>query len=297
MRRVCLVLFALILVGSPVSLPAWGGEGHKLILDRAIDLLPPDLRVAFEKDRAILVERSVDPDLWRVVGFAEEDPRHFLDYDAYGAYPFADLPVDYGEALQKYGRDTITKNGVLPWHAAEIYGRLVRAFEAHKAGSGYGASNALYLAAVLSHYVADAHQPFHAVLNYDGQLTNQHGIHGRFEGDLVRRYLDRLTVAPAPARPLTEPRDVLFDTLRESARLVEGLLAADLEAVGTRTEYDDGYYAELFAKTRPVLERRLGEAATVVAGLITGAWEQAGRPDLTTRTPRPPQKVRSRIAK
>lgn len=297
MRRFSLMLVVVIVLGAPVPLGAWGAEGHRLILDRAIDLLPPDMRPAFEQDRAMLVERSVDPDLWRIVGFEEEAPRHFLDYDAYGAYPFAGLPQDYGAALEKYGRETITKNGVLPWHAAEIYGRLVRAFEAHKGGSGYGLSNALYLAAVLSHYVADAHQPFHAVLNYDGQLTDQHGVHGRFESDLVRRFRADLTFTPAPASPLTAPRDVLFDTLRESARLVEGLLAADLAAVGNRAEYDDGYYAEFFAQTKPVVERRLSDAMTVVAGLIAGAWEQAGRPDLNTRAPRPPQKVRGRIAK
>jgi hypothetical protein len=297
MRRICLMLLMLLLLATPASLGAWGAEGHRLILDRAIDLLPPEMRPAFEKERAMLVERSVDPDLWRVVGFEEEAPRHFLDYDAYGAYPFADLPADYGAALEKHGRETIVKNGVLPWHAAEIYGRLVRAFEAHKNGSGYGLSNALYLAAVLSHYVADAHQPFHAVLNYDGQLTNQHGVHSRFESDLVSRFRGQLVFSPSPARPLTAPRDVLFETLRESAKLVDGLLKADLEAVGSRTEYDDGYYAEFFKPSKPVIERRVSEAMTAVAGLIAGAWEQAGRPDLNTQAPRRVQKVRSRIAK
>ncbi|MEW5983431.1 MAG: hypothetical protein AB1806_13840 [Acidobacteriota bacterium] len=296
MRRFCSALLVLLL-GVPASLGAWGAEGHRLILDRAIDLLPREMRPAFERERAMLIERAVDPDLWRVAGFEEEAPRHFLDFDAYGVYPFAELPADYGAALQKFGRETVTKNGLLPWHAAEIYGRLVRAFEAQKSGAGYGLSNALFLAAVLSHYVADAHQPFHAVVNYDGQLTNQHGVHGRFESDLVSRYRGQLVFSPAPARPLAAPRDVLLDTLRESARLVDGVLAADLEAVGTRTEYDDGYYAEFFARTKPLVERRMSEAMTAVAGLIAGAWEQAGRPDLNARTPRPVQKVRSRIAR
>ena len=54
----------------------------------------------------------------------------------------------------------------------------------------------LFFSATLGHYMGDAHVPFHAVLNYDGQLTNQHGIHARFEAMLFERYRDRLTIAP-----------------------------------------------------------------------------------------------------
>jgi hypothetical protein len=43
---------------------------------------------------------------------------------------------------------------------------------------------------------------------------------------------------------------------------------------------------------RPILEQRLGEAITATAGLIMGAWEQAGRPVLKPAGPRPPQKIK-----
>jgi hypothetical protein len=173
-------------------------------------------------------------------------------------------------------------------------GRLLRAFEAHKNGQRYGLSNAVYLTAVLAHYVADAYQPFHAVLNYDGQLTNQHGIHARFEDELPTRFASRLTYTPAAPRPVLDTRDATFDALASGAVLVDGLLAADRRAAEGRTEYDDGYYEAFFTATQPVFERRASEAITAVAGVILGAWEQAGRPDLSQPVPRPVRKIRGR---
>lgn len=296
MRRVVAVAVVLALVSS-VPAGAWGGGGHRLILDRAIDLLPPDLRAAFDAERSTLLAHASDPDFWRVAGFEEEAPRHFLDIDAYGPPPFSALPRDLGAAIEKFGPETVTKNGLLPWRAAEMRGRLVRAFEAHKNGQRYGLGNAIYLTAVLAHYVADAYQPLHAVVNYDGQLTNQHGIHARFEDDLPTRFASRLTYTPTGPRPVLETRDAMFDALASGAVLAEGLLAADRRAAEDRTEYDDGYYEAFFTATRPVLERRTSEAITAVAGVILGAWEQAGKPDLRTPVPRPVQTIRGHGAR
>jgi hypothetical protein len=298
MRRIAAVALVAVtgLIGT-AQVGAWGGGGHRLILDRAIQLLPPELRAAFDAERTKLLEHASDPDLWRVAGFEEEAPRHFLDMDAYGPPPFGALPRDLGAAIEKYGTETVTKNGLLPWRAAEIRGRLVRAFEAHGNGQRYGLGNAVYLSAVLAHYVADAYQPFHAVLNYDGQLTNQHGIHARFEDELPARFASRLTYAPAAPRPILETRDATFEALASGAMLVEGLLAADRRAAEGRTEYDDGYYEAFFTAAQPVLERRMSDAITAVAGIILGAWEQAGTPDLTTPLPRPAQKIRGRGAR
>jgi hypothetical protein len=296
MRRLVALAVVAGLAGT-VPVGAWGGGGHRLILGRAIDLLPPELRAAFDAERASVLAHASDPDLWRIAGFEEEAPRHFLDIDAYGPPPFSALPRDLGAAIEKYGPESVQKNGLLPWRAAEMRGRLVRAFEAHRDGQRYGSGNAMYLTAVLAHYVADAYQPFHAVMNYDGQLTGQHGIHARFEDELPSRFAARLTYTPAAPRPVLDTRDAAFDALVSGAALVEGLLAADRRAAEGRTEYDDGYYDRFFEAVRPVVERRTSEAITAVAGVILGAWEQADRPDLTKPVPRPVQKIRGRGAR
>lgn len=299
MRRLAAAGAAAVILGwiSAASVGAWGGGGHRLILDRAIQLLPAGLRAAFDAERDTLLSHASDPDLWRVAGFEDEAPRHFLDIDAYGPPPFAALPRDLGAAIERYGPETVTKNGLLPWRAAEMRGRLVRAFEAHRNGQRYGLGNAVYLTAVLAHYVADAHQPFHAVLNYDGQLTGQQGIHARFEDELPTRFASRLRYAPSAPRPIVEARDAVFEALTSGAGLTEGLLEADRRAAQGRTEYDDAYYEAFFAAAQPVLERRTSEAITAVAGVILGAWEQAGRPDVSKPIPRPVQKIRGRGAR
>ena len=83
-------IVALALCGLlPAQASAWGFEAHRAIADRAIELLPPAIRPLFDKRRAFVVERSIDPDLWRNAGWDEEPPHHFLDMDhpAFGAYP------------------------------------------------------------------------------------------------------------------------------------------------------------------------------------------------------------------
>jgi hypothetical protein len=291
MRRT--VLAVLVLVACGVPLGAWGGEGHRFILDRAIALLPAPIKPVFEKNRLMLLERSVDPDLWRTVGFDEEAPRHFLDYDAYGAFPFTSLPREYGAALAKFGHETIVKNGTLPWHTVEMHGRLLRAFEQQKRQGG-GVDTIMVLSAVVSHYIADAHQPMHATLNYDGQLTDQLGLHSRFESELFRRYVSKLVIDPKPLAPIAHPGSAIFDALLSSAQAVPPILKADADAARSRTEYDDGYFEALYGATGPILERRVNEAIAMTAAVITGAWENAGRPDLTLERARTVRKIRGK---
>jgi hypothetical protein len=288
------VIGLMVTLMVPSTAGAWGFEAHKFIVSRAIDILPAPLRPFFEANRAFIVERSIDPDLWRTAGFTEEPPNHFLDFDAYGTFPFNELPRDYGDALKKYGIDELRQNGLVPWRTHEIAGRLIRGFAAlHKNGQ-YAHSDIRFFSAIIGHYVADAHVPFHAVLNYNGQLTGQTGIHNRWEDELFTRYQKHLVINPGPLRPIKHERDFMFQTLLDSFQLADGVLAADKEAIGDRDVYDDKYFETLFARTRPVMEKRLNDAITAVASIITSAWEQAGKPPLSASPPaRTPQRRRT----
>lgn len=293
MRVAIAGLLAAILV-VPSTAHAWGFEAHKFIVSRAIDILPEPIRPFFEANRTFVVERAIDPDLWRNAGFTEEPPNHFLDLDAYGPYPFKDLPREYDEALKKHGLDKLKDNGLLPWRTHEIAGRLIRGFEAlHKNGQ-YARSDIRFFTAIIGHYVADAHVPLHAVLNYNGQLTGQTGLHNRWEDDLFVRYQKQLAFKPGPLRRIQNERDFVFEALLESSQLVPALLAADKEAIGTRDAYDDQYFETFFARTRPTLEKRVSDAIAAVASIISSAWEQAGKPALPVNPPpRTPQRRRT----
>jgi hypothetical protein len=288
--RIAAAFVVLTLLPAPAF--AWGLVGHRLIMARAIDLLPPELKPFFVKHRDEIVVRAVDPDTWRVAGWPE-NAHHFLDFGVpeYGKPPFTELPRDYDAALQKFGRSTLERNGLLPWRLAEFFGQLRRGFEGFGRQSAFATTDVILFSASMSHYIQDAHQPFHGTDNYDGQLTGQRGIHARFETNLIERFQSRLTLNPPAPKPITNPRDESFRVLIDSYDLVDGILQADKTAVAGKETYDDDYYEKLFAAVKPVIDRRISAAISATASLIMGAWEAAGRPTLKLEDARPVEKV------
>lgn len=287
-RAACLLAACYFLAPSPVT--AWGFEAHKFIMGRAISLLPAQIRPFFEATRISVVEHSIDPDLWRTAGWAEESSRHFLNIDAYGAHPFEEVPRDLDEAIKKHGLEFVTRNGTLPWRTVDVHRQLVEAFRQEQP---YARESIAFFASLIGHYVSDGHVPFHATLNHDGDVTQQRGIHARFEAELFERYRTWMRISPRPVFRIPDPREFMFDTLMESNGLAQPLLEADKRAAAGRQRYDDGYYAMFFGKGRPLLERRLSESITAVASMITAAWIEAGRPAVPVQAPRkPPARIR-----
>jgi hypothetical protein len=291
---VALAVLAVLLL-LPGRADAWGFEAHKFIMERAIALLPPGLRPLFEKHRATVIERAIDPDTWRTAGFDAEAPNHFIDIDweGYGKYPFAELPRDYAAAVGKFGADRVRENGTLPWRTEESFGNLRREFMDYgRSPTAFAQFDLILFSAILAHYVSDAHVPLHAVINHDGQLTGQHGLHARFESIQFERFRDRLTIAPKPIAPVRQPREFIFDRVLEGTQLVPVVLKADLAAIGSRDVYDDQYYAAFFDRDKAVLEQRVTESIAAVAAFITGAWEAAGKPPVPVNPPASPQRRR-----
>ena len=289
MRKAGIVTIALAVLLLPRPAAAWGFEAHKFILTQAIELLPDEIRPYFEKHRDVFVERAIDPDLWRNAGYEEESPNHFVDMDAYGPHPFKDLPHEYDAAVKKHGQAFVTRNGTLPWRAEEMYRKLVEAFTQK---ASYSRDNIKYFAAWVGHYVGDAHVPFHAALNHDGQLTGQYGLHSRFETELFERYRDKLNVSPGPVVTVKNPREFMFESLTASFTFVQTILDADKRAIAGRDVYDDQYFTLFLSKAQPVLEKRLADSIQATASVITAAWTEAGKPPLPLESPRLPRKVR-----
>jgi hypothetical protein len=279
-----LVTIAVTLVPSPLY--AWGFVGHRLIMSRAIDLLPPALKPFFDANKTEIVVRVVDPDVWRNVPW-DDSPNHFVDFGMpeLGPPPFDALPRSYDAALQKFGMATLRNIGLLPWREAEMFGSLARAFAALGHGQQFSPSNVILFSAVASHYIEDAYQPLHASNNFDGQLTGNAGIHARFETDLIVRYQSQLVLSPAPPRSIPNPRDAAFAALIASHGQVDALLAADTRAAAGKDAYDDDYFAKL-------LEKQLSDAITATASVIVSAWDAAGKPHLPLDEPMPVQKIK-----
>jgi hypothetical protein len=284
-RRILASSVFLLLLTRENLLLAWGNDGHRFITQEALGLLPSAIRPFFERHQAFVIEHSIDPDLWRMAGFEEETTRHFLDLDAYGSYPFDELPREYQKAVRKFGREKIKKEGLLPWRTAQVFDQLVGAFrQYHEKRNRFAGDEIQFFTAVIAHYVSDAQVPFHAISNYNGQLTGQTGLHFRFESDLLLRYRDRLKIQPAPIFPISNPHDFVFDSLLKCFLQADLILKADQKAAGKRRDYDEIYYGKLFEMVGPILTEQLNASITAVAAMITAAWEQAGKPDLSDDT-------------
>ncbi len=299
MRRLLAAGVATIVLVGVSSLQAWGLDVHRMITGHAIDRLPAEIKPFFIDHKAFIAERSVDPDLWRVMDlksvWGDEPPNHFLDIDFEEGTkpPFANVPRDYDEYVKKYGIGPTTRYGRIPWRAEEIYNRLVTTMaDIGKPNLPFAGDNARYLVAVLAHYIEDAHQPFHGALNYDGQITNQRGIHSRFETQMVMRNAQAWKWTPEPVTHITDFKAFMFQTIIDSQQLVETVLAADLKATEGREFYDDAYFAMLLKGAGPVAERRMNQAATAVASAVYSAWIDAGKPALPVGGQFPPARIR-----
>jgi hypothetical protein len=300
MRRLVAALVLVLIVAAPSSTGAWGLDVHRWITRRAIEGLPAAIRPFYLARIDFIAEHSVDPDMWRIVGLkterGDEDPNHFLDIDGLDEpRPFTGVPRDWDAYVQRYGAERANRMGRLPWRVEEIYRLLVQRFqEAAKNPNapGYALDNAAYLSAVLAHYVEDAHQPFHGVTSYDGQATNQRGIHSRFETELPLRHRAVLRLAPVTIRPVPDVKAFIFERLVEDESLVAGILDADRRATSGREFYDDVYYASFLKGSRAVLERRLSEAASGVASVIVAAWTEGGKPPLPVKRATTPARIR-----
>src|SRR6516164_9330311 len=130
LRTLLVIVPAAILVLTPAATHAWGQDVHRRLTRRALDGLPSNLKAFFDVQKDFVVEHSVDPDLWRVVGLkgdlGDEDPNHFLDIDALDEPPpFVNVPRTWSAFVAKYGDDRAHRAGRLPWRVDEMFGRLV----------------------------------------------------------------------------------------------------------------------------------------------------------------------------
>ena len=104
----------------PLSAAAFGFAAHRLAHDKAIGTLPPPLRELFAGNAAYLREHAIDPDLWSIAGVPGEAPNHYLDLDAFGAYPFVEIPLSEAEHRALQGKKA-SEQGRVPWRVGEVY--------------------------------------------------------------------------------------------------------------------------------------------------------------------------------
>src|SRR6188474_2849073 len=105
----------------------WGFYAHQKINYYSVFLLPPEMMVFYKQNIDFLSEHAVDPDKRRYA-VKEEGPRHYIDIDHYGTYPYNELPRNWDSAVAKHTIDSLQQNGIVPWWLQTMQYRLTQAF-------------------------------------------------------------------------------------------------------------------------------------------------------------------------
>ncbi len=255
---------------------AWGPTAHRLANGWAAYTLPAEIRSFFEVNRQFLIDHANDPDEWKKKD-RYEAKHHYIYLDKYGLFPFLNLPHAFRAAVQRYGSGRINRDGVLPWQVGEFSLRLTSALKTRNW------EEAKLDAAVLGHYVADAHDPLNTTQNFDGQLTGQAGLATRFGERLVDRYANFLIFRPEDAVKIDDPTEQAFQICVEAHAWVEQVVLADRRSLEGLRDYGDDYLDRFYAQAGASVAREINGAAHDVGSYWYTAWLNAGRPELPGR--------------
>jgi hypothetical protein len=257
----------------PQISPAWGKNGQKLVLNKAIDTLPPEIQFFFENGRSQLLQHVLDPFEAAEKSMVERRNHHIF-FEKYGRFPFEALPRDYKAALAKVGKSKLDSSGLLPWQIGLYSQKLTESMRAGKW------DEARLNAAILANYVSEAHDPFNTTDNSDGHLSGQLGVHERFGTTLIERYSAFFPMRPNDAAFISDPTDHAFDVCLSSHSWLETILYADLTARHSELSYTDEYYDRFYNQAAAILIRQLSNAASDVGSYWLTAWQNAGKPQL-----------------
>lgn len=291
--RIFIILIAgiFLLPALPLkSSVAWGFFAHRRINRLAVFTLPPQMMLLYKANIEFITEHATDPDKLRYV-LKEEGSHHYIDIDYYGIYPWNDLPRKWNEAVEKFSRDTLLSHGIVPWYALQVYYRLEDAFKRKDQ------SAILKWSAYLGHYIADACVPLHASSNYDGQLTNQKGIHALWESNIPELLADStFDYWTGKAAFIDHPGDYLWDLVLESGKASDTVLQIQKELLQTFPQsrifaftnrnsqvirsFSPQFVAAYNLHLKGMVARRMSQSIHAVSSLWYTAWVNAGQPDL-----------------
>ena len=290
MSRFSIQQIFLFFIYLPFQSHAWGFYGHRQINYYAIFLLPPEMMVLYKPFSEFITEHAVDPDKRRYA-IKEEAPRHYIDIDHYGSSPWSSLPVNWNDAVETFGEDSLKAYGIVPWWVQVMERRLTEAFKVKDQ------ARILKLSAEIGHYIADAHVPLHASQNHNGQLTNQTGIHGFWESRLPELFAENsYDFMVGKAAYIDNPGKFIWDRVKESGRAADTVLSVEA-ALSANFPPDQKYafeermdkvvrqYSTAYSKAyqdklNGMVERRMRQSIFAVASFWFTAWVNAGEPDL-----------------
>jgi len=181
--------------------------------------------------------------------------------------------------------------GILPYHLVKMQAKLTKAFESKNHHA------ILRLSTEFGHYIGDAHVPLHTTENYNGQLTNQVGIHAFWESRLPELFADETyDYFVGNAEYIDDPVPYYWDIVLESHSYVDSILAIEKDLSLTFPQDQQYCFEERNNKTIKVpckdyaaafhdrlagqVEDRFRASVKTIGSAWYTAWVDAGQPEL-----------------
>lgn len=285
MKQCCILFIAAFFM---LFLSSWGFQPHKLMNQHAIFTLPAELSLFYKKHRYQIREFAINADK-RVYIDPAESPRHFIDLDRIADHDSVQVP--WKQAKEKYNEKYLISRGIVPWQIEKSYRQLKKAFY------DKDIKRIIKISADLGHYTADAHVPLHTSSNYNGQLTDQVGIHALWETRLPEKFSKDYSLYVGPANYIDNVLDYAWKAVLESHSLLDSVLKVEKElskrlpkvlhrayiqrGQQIQTNYSDFYATNYHNQLNGMVMRRMKKSIHAIGSLWYTAWIDAGQPDLS----------------
>ena len=279
------LVLTLVVAGSAA---AWGAAGHRMIGRIAAEGLPSSMPDFFTASVDQLEYLNPEPDRWREGDLQAMDEAfkydHYLDLenipedalDAPDRFQF--LAALYEAELERPERDA----GFLPYRILELYQRVSTGFARWRLAEteqerAWIEERIINDAGILGHYVADASNPHHSTIHFNGWsrdapnpegYTTSRDFHWQFESLFVGAHVTAAEVrraVPQGTRQVDDVRETVIDFIRQSNDLVPRLYELE-KTVGFDAESPAAPAAEAFAI------ERLAAGASMLRALWYSAW-------------------------
>ncbi|MGA7180518.1 MAG: hypothetical protein WBX11_13150 [Thiobacillaceae bacterium] len=295
--------FPLWLSLVPFQALAWGATGHRLVSSIGMNSLPEEIPAFLRTSEAVTWagELGREPDRSKGSGFSHDrdlDPGHYLDLGDSGLVadvipldPLSPSRQEYDTALREKGFDEY-QAGFLPYSIIDGWQQIRKDFAYWRADTAgkrlakteeerawYEQDRAIREMLTVrdlgywSHFVADASQPLHVSIHYNGWgnypnpdgFTNNRELHATFEGKYVADAVhqeDIIAALPSPRNLGCAIEQQTAAYLRETSRQVIPLYRLEKQ----------GAFAVGQPAGKSFVTARLAAGAAELRDLVIAAW-------------------------
>lgn len=187
--------------------------------------------------------------------------------------------------------DNFSPYGIIPYHLESMLDRMTKAFIKGEEDL------LLRIVSEFGHYVGDAHVPLHTTKNYNGQLSNQLGIHAFWESRIPELFAETdYDFFVGTAQYIENPREYIWDIIIKSHSHLDSVLAIELR-LSKEYEQDRQFcfderlnqtiriqcreYAAAYSRAMgTMVEDQMRGSVKAIGDFWFTAWVNAGQPDL-----------------